>query len=117
MDAEAVAELFAEFGPVRCKRMFGGLGIYAGELMFGLVADGEIFLKVDAESRDRFEAAGSVPFAYARRTGRTAVMSYWRLPSVALDDPERAAEWAQLGLDAAERAAAAKPPRRGKRGG
>jgi DNA transformation protein len=97
--------------------MFGGLGIYAGELMFGLVADGEIFLKADATTRERFEAAGSSPFAYARRTGRTAVMSYWRLPSEALDDPERAAEWARLGLLAAERAAAAKRPKRGKRGG
>ncbi len=117
MDAEAVAELFAEFGEVRCKRMFGGLGIYAGELMFGLVADGEVFLKADGETRERFEAAGSTPFSYARRTGRTAVMSYWRLPSEGLDDPEAAAVWARLGLDAARRAAAAKPPRRGKRGG
>ena len=115
MDADAVAELFAVFGPVRCKRMFGGLGIYAGELMFGLVADGEIFLKVDETNRPRFEAAGSEPFSYARRTGRTAVMSYWRLPSEALDDPERAADWARLGLDAAERAAAGKRPKRKRR--
>src|SRR5690606_24282702 len=114
MDADAVAELFAEFGAVRCRRMFGGLGIYSGALIFGLVADGEIFLKADAESRARFEEAGSAPFTYTARNGRTTVMSYWRLPGEALDDPERAAEWARLALSAAGRSASAKRrPRRG----
>jgi DNA transformation protein and related proteins len=116
MDEEAVVELFEQFGPVHCKRMFGGLGIYAGELMFGLVADGEIFLKIDADSQPRFADAGSSPFSYTRRDGRSAMMSYWRLPSEALDDPERAAEWAKLGLEAARRSAVAKPAKRAGKG-
>ena len=40
MDADSIAELFHAFGPVLVKRMFGGYGVYCGEVMFALVADG-----------------------------------------------------------------------------
>jgi TfoX/Sxy family transcriptional regulator of competence genes len=34
--------LFAAFGTVKVRRMFGGAGIYAEETMFALVHDGVI---------------------------------------------------------------------------
>ena len=34
MDAEGLKELFAPFGPVAVKRMFGGHGVYADGLVF-----------------------------------------------------------------------------------
>jgi DNA transformation protein len=42
-------------------------------------------------------------------------MSYWRVPDSALDDPDEAAGWGRLALEAARRSAAAKkkPRRRG----
>jgi DNA transformation protein len=66
VDEAAIQDLFGELGPVRCRRMFGGRGIYAGEVMFALEAGGEIFLKVDDGSRAAFEAAGSRPFVYGK---------------------------------------------------
>ena len=51
MDAEAIRELFAGFGPVVVRRMFGGAGIYAEGTMFALVADGVIYLKADEPDR------------------------------------------------------------------
>ena len=109
MDEAAIQDLFEEVGPVRCRRMFGGLGIYAGDVMFALEAGGELYLKADDGTRGAFEAAGSRPFAY-EKDGRRVAMSYWRLPDGALDDPAEAARWARLALDAARRAA--KPGRR-----
>jgi DNA transformation protein and related proteins len=118
VDPEAIRDLFASLGPVRTRRMFGGQGVYAGELMFALEADGELFLKVDDSTVPAFRAAGSRPFVY-ERDGRATQMSYWRLPDPALDDPDEAARWGRLGLEAARRAATAKPkrvtPRRGGR--
>jgi DNA transformation protein len=107
MDAEAIRDLFAALGPVRTRRMFGGQGIYAGELMFALEAGGELYLKADDRNEPAFQAAGSHPFTYAK-DGRSAQMSYWRLLDAAADDPEQAAHWGRLALDAASRAAAAK---------
>ncbi len=102
MDSEAIRDLFASLGPVRTRRMFGGQGVYSGELMFALEIEGELFLKVDDASVPAFRSAGSRPFAY-ERDGRTTEMSYWRLPDEALDDPDEAARWGRLGLDAAGR--------------
>ncbi len=51
MDAEGLKELFAPFGAVVVKRMFGGKGVYAEELMFAMEMDGEVYLKCDARPR------------------------------------------------------------------
>jgi len=83
MDAEGLREVFACVMPVRVRRMFGGHGIYEGEIMFALEQQGEIYLKADAESESRFVAAGSSRFVYSRGA-KPFAMSYWRLPDAAL---------------------------------
>ncbi|MBX9911098.1 MAG: TfoX/Sxy family protein [Beijerinckiaceae bacterium] len=112
MDAEGIRELFADILPVRVRRMFGGHGIYDGETMFALEAGGEIWLKADAQSVQRFEAAGSAAFTYQKQ-GKPFAMSYWRLPDEALDDADALRDWTRLAVEAARRPAkpAAKPIR------
>ncbi len=106
MDHEFIRELFSPFGAVTVKRMFGGAGIWSEGLMFGLVFDGAIFLKVDETSIPEFEREGSRPFVYTRakskgRVGR-ASLSYWRLPERLYDDPEELAVWAARALAIAQ---------------
>jgi DNA transformation protein and related proteins len=107
MNAEALKELFKPFGEVAVKRMFGGYGVYADDLCFAIESGGEVFLKVDAESRASFSAAGSSPFIYVAR-GKPMATSYWRLPAVAHERADELRHWASLGFEAARRAAAAK---------
>ena len=107
MDPEFINDLFAPFGPVTVRRMFGGAGIYREGLMFALVFDGAIFLKVDDASIPDFEREGSRPFVYTRakspgKIGR-ASLSYWRLPERLYDDPEDLARWAERALAIAQR--------------
>jgi DNA transformation protein and related proteins len=83
--------------------MFGGAGLYRDGVMFGLVSDGEIFLKADSSSAPRFQEAGSRPFVYSRQ-GKNTSMSYWSLPAQALDDSDELTRWAMLACEAAERA-------------
>ena len=122
MDADGLKELFAPFGAVTVKRMFGGHGVYIEGLCFAIEHRGEVFLKVDAESQPGFAAAGSSPFIYNAR-GKTMPTSFWRLPSAAREDATELTRWAVLGLEAARRAAShrAKPrkakPAKGKRSG
>ena len=113
MDAEDLRDIFRSLGPVHIRRMFGGQGIYQGELMFALVASGELYLKVDDESVGFFRDLGSRPFAYETRDGRRSVMSYWLMPESALDDPDEAAALAAMALAAARRTKAAQ----GRKGG
>jgi DNA transformation protein and related proteins len=107
MDPEFIRELFAPLGPVTVRRMFGGAGIWSDGLMFALIFDGAIFLRVDEATVPDFEREGSRPFVYTRakskgRVGR-ASLSYWRLPERLYDDPEELAVWAARALAIAER--------------
>jgi DNA transformation protein and related proteins len=107
MDPEFIVELFAPFGSVTVRRMFGGAGLFCEGLMFGLVFDGAIFLKVDDASIPDFEREGSAPFVYtlaksAGRVGRHS-FSYWRLPERLYDEPEELVSWAQRAFAIAER--------------
>ena len=104
MDPDHLADLFAAFGPVRARRMFGGLGLFADGVMFGLVADGVIHLKCGPDDAAAFEAEGCEPFRYAR-AGRMVDLSYRRLPDRLLDDPDDLAVWARRALQAARRSA------------
>ena len=72
VDAEAIGELFREFGPVSVRRMFGGAGIFVDGLMIGLVSDGVIYLKADAETIPAFEREGQGRSPTRRRTASTS---------------------------------------------
>ena len=110
--AAYVEELFAPLGPVRIKSMFGGAGVYADELMFAIIADDVLYLRVDGETEARFRDAGSEPFLYKARDGRDMAMSYWRAPDEALDSPDEAAPWARLSIEAALRKQGSKRKRK-----
>jgi DNA transformation protein len=82
--------------------MFGGAGLYRDDRMFGLLSDGVIYLKTDAETVDRFRHAGCRPFTFSRQ-GKPTTTSYWSVPDAALDDPEALRDWATLAFEAAMR--------------
>ena len=48
--------------------------------MFALVADGQLYLKVDDESQSDFVAAGLGPLVYEAK-GRRVSLSYYRAPN------------------------------------
>jgi DNA transformation protein len=110
-------ELLGLVGPVEARRMFGGHGLYAEGVMFGLLDDGELFLKCDDATRERFLAAGCRRWVYASGKVRMEKTSYFRPPDEAHEDPEAMLPWARLALEAALRARAAAsrkrpPPKR-----
>ncbi len=110
-DPNYLNELFSAFGRVSVRRMFGGAGVFRDGLMFALVADGELFLKADANTQPAFEAEGMQPFTYGKGAKRV-VMSYWRMPERLLDEPDELADWARDAFKAAQRAALKKPATR-----
>src|SRR5579871_1824221 len=101
-DLAFAVDLFSGLGDVSARRMFGGAGLYAGSVMFGLVDDGRIFLKTDEALAADLRAAGAVSWAYVERKGPKAGLSqetsYWSLPESALDDPDEAVAWARRAL-------------------
>ena len=108
------AEVFAGFGAVHVRRMFGGLGIYHEGIMFALVFDDVLYLKTDTGSAGEFLMRGLKPFTYTR-AGRTIALSYHRAPDEILDDPAEAALWARRALASARLAGANSPGNRRQR--
>lgn len=98
-------ELLAALGEVRARRMFGGYGIYYDSLMFALVADDTLYLKVDDANRPAFAARRLAPFVY-HKNGKPYSMSYYQAPDDALDSAEQLNAWAGGAIAAARRAAA-----------
>ena len=106
-------ELFSAFAPIRTRAMFGGHGVYAAvdggeERIIGIVLDDALYLKTDAQTVDRFRAAGCAPFVYHGQA-QPITMSYWSLPGEAMDSPQAMRPWAQLAWEAALRKPLARP--------
>ena len=112
-DPNRFDDLFHDFGRIAVRRMFGGEGIFVGDLMIGLVMDDQIYLKAGDSNRADFEAEGAKPFTYTRGNERNATsLSYYTAPERLLDDPEEFCRWARKAHDAALAVRAAKAPKR-----
>lgn len=96
-------ELLEDFGPVRAKAMFGGYGVYSGDIFFAIVADDTLYIKADDASRKFFEDKGLTRFSY-KRQGRDCFLSYYIAPEEALEDKDELYYWAAKGYEAALRA-------------
>lgn len=108
-----LAEILAPLGSVRSKRMFGGVGVYIGDLFCAIIVDDSLYFKGDDENEAEFAAAGCPAFTY-EKDGVVHAMRYYRTPDAAMDEAEEMRRWARLGLAAALRKAAgsqAKPKR------
>lgn len=81
---------------VRARAMFGGVGIYAGELFFALLADDTLYFKVDDSNRSDFEAQGMGPFRPYGEGGE--VMQYYQVPADLLDDPDALKPWVEKSI-------------------
>lgn len=102
-----VIDQLTPFARVVSRRMFGGAGLYADELFFGLVDDDTLYFKVDDSNRGDYLERGSDAFRpYPDQPHRS--MNYYRVPAEVLDEPDVLAVWARKALRVAATAAAAK---------
>lgn len=104
---EFIKDQLDAFGPVSIRNMFGGAGVYAGDVMFGLIAADTLYLKADEATKAAFEDEGMRPFTYTAKGGKPVAMSYWEVPPRLLEEPGELADWAR---EAHRIACAAKRP-------
>jgi DNA transformation protein len=100
---DAVRDALAFVPDLHTKRMFGGVGVYSGELMFALAIEDTLYLKTAAAGRPAFEALGLQPFTYTDGSGNDRATSYFQAPDVVWEDPDAAREWVAGALACATR--------------
>ena len=102
-----VVDLMQSIGPVTARAMFGGHGIFLDGLMFGLVADSVLYLKVGRDNKDDYVRRDLEPFTYSKN-GKPMRMSYYQAPEETLEDSDEMNIWANRAYAAALQAAAGK---------
>ena len=89
---------------ISSRAMFGGYGIYKDGLIFGLIADDELYFKVDELNKSGYEKAGSTPFIYQRGSHPKTAMPYWKVPADVMEDRELIVVWVDKSVAASRRA-------------
>ena len=104
--AAFLSEQLQPLGRLNFRRMFGKTGVFRGGVMFAIVADNTLYVRVDEQNRAAFkEAQAHPPLNYAKK-GELIDLSFWRVPDRLMDEPDELVEWARLALAAARRVAA-----------
>jgi DNA transformation protein len=88
--------------------MFGGVGLYADGLFFGLLDDDTLYLKVDDTNRNDYVSRGCAPFRPLKNDPDAYSMSYFQVPEDVLEDSDALRPWARKSIAVALTATAGK---------
>ena len=110
-DPDRFDDLFAPFGKIVVRRMFGGEGLFRDGLMFGIVHEEKLYFKTSEESRRAFIAEGVGPLFFKFKNAEGVLTSYYELPDRLYDDPEELAQWARAAFAVALESPTAKKKR------
>jgi DNA transformation protein len=108
-----VLEQLTQVPNVTSRRMFGGVGLYADGLFFGLIAEDTLYFKVDDSNRTEYEQHGSKAFCPFPDKSEFS-MSYFDLPAEVFEDAEELTRWARKSVHVAAAAASSKANKKTK---
>jgi DNA transformation protein len=102
-----VLEQLSGLGHVSARRLFGGVGLYHQDRIFGLIFRDILYFKADDSNRGDYETRGMDRFRpYADKPLWS--MTYYAVPADTLEDADECIVWARKSLGVA--AVAAMPP-------
>ena len=104
--AEFLREQLSPLGRLTMRRMFGKTGVFCDGLMFGMITEDTLYVRVDDHNKAVFKEAEAAPPLNYDKKGRTIDLSFWRVPERLLDEPDELILWARAALGAAGRVAA-----------
>lgn len=100
---------------LRSRRMFSGVGLYSGDLFFGLIHDDTLFFKTNGSTSADY-LARSMPRFMPFPARPEAVMAYHQVPADIIEDAEALQAWARksVAVALASQAAKSSPKARAK---
>lgn len=96
-----IVDQLAAVSALSTRRMFGGLGLYSGELFFALIDDDVLYFKVDDANREDYVSRGMKAFV---PIPNKPSMGYFQVPADVIEDAEEITRWARRSVEVAQRA-------------
>ncbi len=88
-----VLDRLATIGAIQWRPLYGGVGLYAHDRLFGIMSGESLFLRVDERDRARHDAAGLARFTpFADRPG---TLPFYGVPDATLDSAGDLIDWAR----------------------
>jgi DNA transformation protein and related proteins len=87
-----VLEQLSPHGPITARAMFGGYGVYWDNVMFALIADNQLYFRVDEITSKDYEPYNSEPFVYEGMK-KPVTLPYLTLPIDILENSQELPEW------------------------
>lgn len=78
---------------LRFRRMFGGFGIYSGDVFFGIIHKENLYFRTNATTRKRYEDSGMTVFITPAR--KKALKKYYEVPLSVIEQRTELIEWAR----------------------
>jgi DNA transformation protein len=110
---EFVLDQLRALPDVRAKAMFGAHGLYQDEHFFGILDEGRLFFKTDAQLQADYVARGMEPFSYESK-GKVMTMAYHEVPPDVLENAPELVAWALRAIELARSRKSQKSSRRKK---
>jgi DNA transformation protein len=113
-----ILDLLAPLGEITSRSMMGGYVLYCDGVVFALLAENTLYLKVGDVTRPRFEALGLR--AFQPFPDKPGTMQYYPPPAEFFEDADVMTEWGRAAVEVGRQAAAKKkgkgrkPARRGR---
>jgi DNA transformation protein and related proteins len=105
-------DALAPMGGLSLRKMMGGATLYLDGTIFGIMVDGELWLKSDAEADPVWDTVSTERFTVTFKDGSIDQMNYRRAPSDVYDDADELQRWVSVSLAAGRRRVVKKRPKR-----
>ena len=99
MTTDEVLDRLAALGEVTSRAMFGGVGLYWQGVIFGIIFQERLYLKVDDGTREDYLARGMGPL---RPNERQTLRSYYEVPPEVAADGEELVSWVKEAIRVAQ---------------
>jgi DNA transformation protein and related proteins len=109
-----VLEQLAGVNSLRANRMFGAIGLYSGDLFFGLIDDDTVYFKTDESNIAPYRERNMPRFMPFPDRPEVA-MGYRQVPADIIEDTEEFVAWARRSAAVAGAARLAKSRPRAKK--
>ncbi|WP_312774164.1 TfoX/Sxy family DNA transformation protein [Atlantibacter hermannii] len=81
-----VEDVLKTLGKIHCRSLFGGYSLTIEKASFGMLVDGELFLRAGEQSAEYFSQRNSTKLTFTRR-GRPVHLNYYRVDNDLWNNP------------------------------